>query len=127
MRQVGLEDYIRHEHLPAYNEIVQEFYAHLELTMGDQPVHTIVRGRMFPFMRHEIINTIPIPDVAEEEPSFSDRVNDTLSRFPTFRESYMNLNDYAFTTTFMRSELLKELVLVSHFTKFNIALSSTTT
>lgn len=32
----GSEDYIRHEHLLAYNEIIQEFYAHLEPPMENE-------------------------------------------------------------------------------------------
>lgn len=87
-------------------------------------MHTIVRDKVFPFIRQEIHNAIPISDVPKEEPSFFDRENDTLSRSPAFRVLCMNLNDHAYNTTFMRSWLLKELVL---FTKFNIEPSSTIT
>lgn len=44
MQQVDLDDYTRHDHLLAYKKIVWEFYALLEMTMGDQPAHTVVRG-----------------------------------------------------------------------------------
>lgn len=47
-QQKGLEDYTRHKHLPSYNEIVREFYAHLEPVMGNQVTHIIIRGKMFP-------------------------------------------------------------------------------
>lgn len=35
MQQVDLENYTRHDHLLAYNEILREFYAHLEPVMGN--------------------------------------------------------------------------------------------
>lgn len=94
--------------------------------MGDWPAHTIVRDKVFPFTRQEIIKTIPILDVPQEEPSFCDWVNDIPSGSQPFRELCANLSDYTFTTTIMRSELLRrEPGLVFLFIKFSIAPSTT--
>lgn len=85
MQEVSLEDYTRHEHLLAYNKIVREFYAYLEQTIGDQPAHTIVGGKVFPILRQEIISAIPITYVPKQECSFFNKVNNTPSGFPTFK------------------------------------------
>lgn len=70
------------------------------------------------FNRQEIFNVIPLPDVPEKEPSFSDRVNNTSSGSPTFKELCTNLGDQTFNTSYLRSGLLrKELLLVFPFTK----------
>lgn len=69
LQEVGSKEYTQHEHLPLYNEIVRGFYAHLQLAMRDQPMHTIVRDKEFPFTRQEILNVIPNLDVPEEKPS----------------------------------------------------------
>lgn len=96
--------------------------------ISDQPAHIIFRGKLFPFMRQEIIKTTPIPDIPKEKPSFFGKVNDTPSGSSSFRELYVNLSDYACTITSMRSGLLTmEPMLVFLYTKFNIAPSSTTT
>lgn len=76
MQATSLEEIMLHKHMSPCNEIVHRFYAHLQPTMGHQPPHSIVKNRKIPFMREDILWAIPIPDVAEEEPSFSDRVNE---------------------------------------------------
>lgn len=68
---MGFENYTGHEHPLAYNEIIQEFYAPLEPTMGDHHV-LIVIGKVFPFMRQEILPAILVLDIPEEEPSLSE-------------------------------------------------------
>lgn len=71
MQGAGLEEYMLHEHIPPYNEVMREFHAHLQPTMGDQPMFSIVNGWEVSFTRKEILLAIPIADVLEEEPSFT--------------------------------------------------------
>lgn len=54
--------------------------------MGNEPIYSIVRGKELPFTRHEIPNAILISDTLEEEPSFSDIVND-IPQGPQLSES----------------------------------------
>lgn len=74
MHDVGLEEYTLYKHAPACNEIVQEFYAHLQLAIGNQSTYSIGKGKEIPFTRTEILGAILIPDVPIQEPSFVDRV-----------------------------------------------------
>lgn len=88
--------------------------------MDDVPAYTMISGKMFLFRRQKILKSTLIPDIPEEELSFSDRVNNMPTGLPVCRKLYANLSDHAFNTNFMRSELLKEFVQVFFFMKFNI-------
>lgn len=61
---------------------MREFYAHFQPPMGDQPAYLSVKNKKIPITRAEILRAIPISNVPEEEPSFADRVNETLSDAP---------------------------------------------
>lgn len=123
----GLDNHMMHKFLPIYNELVQEFYAHLEPLLGNQPVYSLVRGLMVPFMRQKILNAIPIYDILEEEPSFSGKVNNTPTGSPSFKELCSNHSNYAYNIGYMKSELLKnEFMLLFLFSKYNITSLFTT-
>lgn len=74
-----------HKHLPAYNKLVRYIYAYLP-SLGNQPVYSLVWGQMVSFMRQKNLNAIHIQDKLEGEPSFSDKVDDTPTGSPTFKE-----------------------------------------
>lgn len=67
--------------------------------MDDQLAYTIIRGKVFLLMRQEILKAIPIPDALEEEPSVSDRENDTPTIAAALRELCANLSDHLFNTS----------------------------
>lgn len=71
MQDAWLEEYTLYKHASPCNEIVWEFYAHIQLAMDDQTAYLIVKGSEIPFTRAKILRVIPIPDVPEIEPSFT--------------------------------------------------------
>lgn len=88
--------------------------------LSDQPTYSLVRGKEVRLTRQETLRVIPIQNSLEEEPSFSDVVNKISTKSPTFMEICSRLSNFV-NTSFMRSGLLKELVLVFLLSKCNIA------
>lgn len=111
---------------------------HLEPSLGNQPIYSLVQGQMVSFTKHEILNAIPLQDIPKDEPSFSIKVKEMPTGSPALKVLCPNLSNYDFNINFVKLRLLnvnfvklwllkkKELVLVFLFFKHNIAPSSTT-
>lgn len=114
MQNVSLEEYTLYKHTPSWNEIVWEFYVHLQLEMNNQLAYSIVKDREILFPRAKILRAIPISDVPEEELPFTDRVNEILSGSQRFWVFYININDYGFSKKFLKvGYFRKPFVLVN--------------
>lgn len=59
-KDVGLEEYTMHDHLLAVNEILWEFYAHLELSIEVSPPFSKVCGQVVRFARQHILVALPL-------------------------------------------------------------------
>lgn len=125
MRDVGLEAYNMHNHQPTANEIVWEFYAHVEPLVDNQPAFLRVRGRLVTFKsQYTILNAIPIKDIPMEHPLVLKMVSQIPTGTLTFQEMCANLTDCRFNTRYLKSSLLKkDLILIFLFSKYNILAS----
>lgn len=123
MHEAGLKEYTLYEHMLLFNEMVREFYTHLQPAVDNQPTFSIARGKEIPFIRSDILKAILIPNVPEKEPSFVDRVNKILSDSSRFRELCSN----GFNKSFLKVGYQRRpFILVSRSIKYNIVSSTTT-